>query len=253
MKTYSQNPQTPLFVYDSELHDLEKELQQIEKDFKVQEIEISFKNERIVFTQITNSDDVYSFVKDIIGKGMDIQEQFIVLYLNTSNKLIGYYKHTVGTINSTQADIELISAVAIKTLAKNVIIAHNHPSGNKKPSEADKAITKKLKDALKYFEINLIDHIIATSSGYYSLADESDFPFNGLDGVKSKELERELRENILVELRKVTHANSPEVFERIQTKDGYRKLESVIIQRVISQQIIPAAIIPQLEMEYTEQ
>jgi len=251
MKVYKPIQSKPLFVYDSELHDLAKSIKNIEKDFKVREIDVSFKNERIEFAQISTSDDVYEFVKNILSSGIDVQEHFVVLYLNTANKLIGYYNHTVGTINSTQVDVELITAVALKVLAKNVIIAHNHPSGNKNPSEADKSITKKLKDALKYFDVNLLDHVIATSSGYYSLANEGDFPFHGLDGVQSQELERELRENILVELRKVTQANSPEIFERIQTKEGYRRLEAVIIERVLLQQIIPAAIIPQLEMEYS--
>jgi hypothetical protein len=73
-------------------------------------------------------------------------------------------------------------AVAIKSLSKAMIVSHNHPSGNKNPSEADRRMTKKLKQAAALFDISVLDHVIATSAGYYSFADNGERSLAGLDG-----------------------------------------------------------------------
>jgi DNA repair protein RadC len=100
-----------------------------------------------------------------------LQEQFVVLYLNRANRVIGSYQLSKGGITGTIADVRLILSVALKTLATGLILAHNHPSGSLKPSEADKQITNKIRQAAKLLDIELIDHIIMRSEGYYSFAD----------------------------------------------------------------------------------
>jgi len=234
------------------LDDLNKRIKEIENDFRVKEIDITFKQDRLIYNSIKSSDDAYKFVKEVIYEGLEIQEHFVVLYLNQGNKVIGYYKHSKGTINSTQVDVELIVAVGIKILAKAVILSHNHPSGNTEPSKPDQDITKKLKEAFKYFDITILDHIIATKNSYYSFADHGDPSLSGVKVIETKDLEKKLREEILKQLKKVTKANSPNIWQEIQSRDGYERIEKQVIERVISRQLVPAAIIPQLESELEE-
>lgn len=92
--------------------------------------------------------------------------------MNQANKIIGYYHHSTGTINATMVDTEIVVAVALKTLAKSVIISHNHPSGNLQPSEADRQLTRRLKQSLKLFDVHLVDHIIVTKMAITHLQKE---------------------------------------------------------------------------------
>jgi len=240
----------PMFVFNgTEFSDLDKQIKEIEKDFRVKEIDLTFKEERLIFSTIKTSEDAYKFIKEVIFEGVEIQEHFVVLYMNHANKVIGYYKHTKGTINSTQVDVEIIVAVGLKILAKGIILSHNHPSGLAKPSIPDKEITKRIKIGCSYFDIHLLDHIIVTKDSYYSFADNSESSLSGTNKAESSKAEKELREEILKQLKKVTKANSPNIWERIQTKESYLKLEEQIIYKVINQHLVPAAIIPQIESE----
>ena len=99
-------------------------------------------------------------------------EQSYVLYLNQSNNVIGYYHHSSGGISGTVMDIQMISGMALKSLARGVIVAHNHPSESTTPSDADRRITNQLQDALKVFNILLLDSIIITDESYFSFSDE---------------------------------------------------------------------------------
>lgn len=247
--TYKTNSFKPQIVFDKEsFSELEKQLDELNAEMKVREIEVTFTGERYFFGNVTHASDAYHFIRDTILKGIEIQEHFVALYLNQANKIIGYYHHSTGTINSTPVDIEIVSAVALKTLAKAVIISHNHPSGNLRPSEADKQLTRRIKDALKLFDIALLDHIIVTREGYYSFADSSDSSLRGLNESTS-EIETKLREEILKQLRRVTEANSPNFYEIIQSKDGYSKAEEMVIRKVLYDQMIPSAVIPLIESE----
>jgi DNA repair protein RadC len=125
-------------------------------------------------TTITNSQNAYEIFKSLFSADtISLQEQFVVLYLNRANKVIGSYQLSKGGITGTIADVRLILSVALKTLASGLILAHNHPSGNLKPSEADKQITNKIRQAAKLLDIELLDHIIISSEGYYSFADDA--------------------------------------------------------------------------------
>ncbi len=250
MASYKTPAFKPLIVFDSALDELQRSIREIEEEFRVREIDVTFREDRLMLSSISSSDDAYRFLKDVIADGIEVQEHFVVLYLNHANKLIGYYKHTKGTINSTQVDVELLVATGLKILAKSVILSHNHPSGNTNPSEADKVITRKIKDAFKYFDVSVLDHIIVTKNGYHSFADEGEL--SGFGTKETDELEVVLRDDILRQLRKVTMVNSPHIWQKIQTREGYQNLEEEIIRRVVALQIVPAAIIPQMEMEMEE-
>jgi len=101
-----------------------------------------------------------------------LRKSLKVLYLNRGNNVIGIENHSVGGITGTVADVKLIVATALKCVASSIILAHNHPSKNLKPSKADKHLTKKVNEACKLFEIKLLDHLIVTTEGYYSFCDD---------------------------------------------------------------------------------
>lgn len=238
----------PHFVYDKDNFDeLQQQLDELNAELNVREIEVTFKGDRLFFGNVTSSDDVYQFIRETILKGIDVQEHFVAMYLSQANKIIGYYHHSTGTINSTTVDVEIVSAVALKTLAKAVIISHNHPSGNLKPSEADRVITKRLKEALALYDIRLLDHIITTKEGYYSFLDENERSLGGIE--KSSTLETKLRGEILKQLKRVTEANAPNLYELLHSKEGYKKAEEMVIRKVLHDQMIPAAVIPLIEQE----
>jgi DNA repair protein RadC len=95
-----------------------------------------------------------------------------VLFLDNASQVLGYNILSSGGITGTVADLRLIFSVALESLATKIIIAHNHPSGNLNPSEADTALTRKIYNAGKVMDITLLDHLIITVKGYYSFADE---------------------------------------------------------------------------------
>lgn len=100
-------------------------------------------------------------------------EEFWALYLSRSNKVISKKLISKGGISGTVTDIRLIIKEAIELLASGLIVCHNHPSGNMQASEADKQITKRLSEACKLFDIQLLDHLIIGDNQYFSFADES--------------------------------------------------------------------------------
>lgn len=98
-------------------------------------------------------------------------EVFHVLYLSQSNAIKSEKTISKGGVSSTIIDVRIIVKEAINTLSSGIILCHNHPSGNLKPSAADKAITKKIQEAAKMFDVNVIDHIIVGTTGHFSFAD----------------------------------------------------------------------------------
>jgi hypothetical protein len=153
-------------------------------DVDVPELQVSYtRSNRKDFGKITKSKDAADFIRETFHQGeVELQEQFIVLYLSQSNTIIGYYRHSKGAINATIADTRIILATALKCLAVSMVVAHNHPSGNLKPSLPDESLTKKIKESAAMMDIKLLDHVIVTKDGYYSFSDEgllgleSDYP-----------------------------------------------------------------------------
>lgn len=99
-------------------------------------------------------------------------EVFAVLYLNKSNKIIHFEMLSRGGISGTVADPRIILHIALEKKATAVVLCHNHPSGNLKPSRADEALTLKIKNAAQFHDILVLDHLIVSEEGYYSFADE---------------------------------------------------------------------------------
>lgn len=142
---------------------------------RVAEVELIYKNKVKASDRplIKSSKDCYETLLIVWDENkMQFQEEFKVLLLNIANRVIGVYQASAGGLTSTVADPRLILATALKSLATSIIIAHNHPSGSLKPSRADEEITNKIKEAAKYHDIKVLDHIIVTAEGYYSFSDE---------------------------------------------------------------------------------
>jgi DNA repair protein RadC len=120
--------------------------------------------------KITSSKDVY----DIMAPNLlDLpHEEFWVLLLNRANAVIKKVQISAGGVAGTVADPKIIFKTALENLSSSMILVHNHPSGNLSPSQADKEITKKMKEAGKLLEIPVLDHIIFADKHYYSFADE---------------------------------------------------------------------------------
>ena len=133
------------------------------------EIHVSYKPGLVSSKTISTSKEAFEILATLFPKDtICLQEQFVVLYLNRANRLLGSYQLSIGGITGTIADVRLILSVALKTLATGLILAHNHPSGNLKPSEADIQLIQKLKDASKLMDIEWLDHMILNSNGYFS-------------------------------------------------------------------------------------
>jgi len=120
--------------------------------------------------KITQSKDIFELFQPIVG---DLpHEEFWVLFLNRSNRIIERTKISQGGVAGTVIDIKIILKQAIEKLASSIILCHNHPSGNKMPSGADDSITEKLKKGAELVDLKVLDHIIIADVDYYSYADE---------------------------------------------------------------------------------
>ncbi len=142
---------------------------------KVAEVELVYKTKVKASDRplIKTSKDCYqTFLKVWDENKMEMQEEFKVLLINRANRVTGVYEASTGGITGTVADPRLILAAAIKGLAVGIVLGHNHPSGNLKPSLADEQLTAKIKTAASYHDIRVLDHIIVTPDAYYSFADE---------------------------------------------------------------------------------
>jgi len=137
------------------------------------EIEISYKPKYKAsdLPKVVTSADAYGYLKDIFPS-LDYREYFYILCLNRNNKVLGYCQISAGGLNGTIADVRIIMQTALKSNACSIILSHNHPSGNLVPSEADKDLTKKIREAGKFLDIPALDHLILTSETYFSFADE---------------------------------------------------------------------------------
>ena len=142
-------------------------------EFEIKKTKNTFTINGLDKKKIKESSDIVRVLRSLWEKDtINAYEQSYVLYLNKSNNIIGYYHHSSGGIDGTIMDVQMISGMALKSLAKGVIIAHNHPSESTLPSDADKRITNQIKDALKVFNILLLDSIIITDESYFSFCDE---------------------------------------------------------------------------------
>ncbi|MBA4302204.1 MAG: DNA repair protein [Cyclobacterium sp.] len=142
----------------------------------VNEIQVSYipNREMLGIQKITNSRESFNVLWPIFSQDtIHLREEFVILYLNRSHRVLGYFKAFVGGNSSVVCDVKIILAVALKGMASSIILSHNHPSGNSAPSEQDLRLTGRVKNACKEMDIELLDHLIIGSNGEYtSLADE---------------------------------------------------------------------------------
>jgi len=127
--------------------------------------------EALKTNKITSSKAVFEIMQPIIGELK--HEEFWIIYLNNSNKVIYKNQLSKGGITGTLVDTRLIFSKAVELLATGIILCHNHPSGGKKPSNADKNLTIKIKQAGDTLDIKVLDHLIITEKEYFSFADNN--------------------------------------------------------------------------------
>lgn len=150
-----------------------KILQQLEGNWTLAEVIISYKPIQNDHPPIRSQEDAEALIRKLWdNEKIDLQEQFVAIFLNTTNKVIGHRVISTGSMKQCIVDIRLLVSLALHCLAENVIICHNHPSGNPKVSEQDVRITHKIKEALQLIDVKLLDHFIITSTGFTSLAVE---------------------------------------------------------------------------------
>jgi len=142
--------------------------------YNIAEIEISYKY-NICFAErekITSSNCAYQIGLEYSREHLEHYESFNIIFLNNSNQVLGVSQISKGGITGTLCDIRILFQSLLKANAVAFIVYHNHPSGTLRPSEADKALTKKIKDAGEFLDIKLLDHLIITPDSFYSFADE---------------------------------------------------------------------------------
>ena len=127
----------------------------------------------VELTKVTSSKVIFEIMQPIIGELP--HEEFWIIYLNNSNKILAKSQLSKGGITGTLVDVRIVFKSALEIGATSLILCHNHPSGTLVPSDADKHITKKLKIAGDSLEIKVLDHLIITETNYFSFVDEGVF------------------------------------------------------------------------------
>lgn len=136
---------------------------------EVAEISVSYSTNQADKIKLINCYEVFEFI--LSNWNLDIiefQEECKIILFNRANFVLGIYELSKGGISGTVVDIRIILSVALKCNASGIILVHNHPSGNLTPSDADKSITRKLKNACDLLEFVLIDHFIISRDNFYS-------------------------------------------------------------------------------------
>ena len=140
---------------------------------EVAEIKISYSTANTPKIKITSVDKAYQLLLSLWDLDtIELQEEFKVLLLNRANEVLAIYPLSKGGITGTVVDSRLIFAVALKCNATGILLCHNHPSGNLKPSDADITLTRSIKKCADFLDITLIDHLIITKNGFYSFSNE---------------------------------------------------------------------------------
>jgi DNA repair protein RadC len=121
---------------------------------------------------VKSSKDAEKIFRTIWQPTLEFRESFYILLLNRANKVLGWYRISEGGLSGTVADPRIIFSIALKCNALNIVMAHNHPSGNNQPSAADVQLTKNITEAGRVLEITVLDHLILTKENFYSFVDE---------------------------------------------------------------------------------
>jgi len=122
--------------------------------------------------KITQSQHAYDVLRSIWNDQIELYESFYVLFMSRANRVLGYRCISQGGVSGTVVDPKSIFQAALLCNASSLILSHNHPSGNMQPSEADSKITTKIKEAGRFLDIDVLDHLIISTDEYYSFADQ---------------------------------------------------------------------------------
>ncbi len=158
-------------VYN-EIQDLKNEIKHLKQQLMTKQLnEFTLKVNKSEFKKqrISNQEEAADYIRKFYSDDIEIYESSFILLLNRANDTIGYAKISQGGITGTVIDTKIVLKYCIDSLASAFILCHNHPSGNLKPSKEDIQLTNKIKEAAKLIECDLLDHIILTSEGYYSM------------------------------------------------------------------------------------
>ncbi|WP_082868183.1 JAB domain-containing protein [Tenacibaculum ovolyticum] len=143
------------------------------KDF-VGELTVNYRRTKLASVKITSSVDVADFMRNYFDDIMDNHEEVKVLHLNRNNQVVNVHHLSSGSDSSCIVPVKDVLRNALLIKVNGIVLVHNHPSGNLKPSKADIDISKKLKSACDLIDISFFDSIILTRESYYSLADNCD-------------------------------------------------------------------------------
>jgi len=138
----------------------------------IAEVQISYAPSKRKRMQITSSKDAEKCFRSFWNKDISYKESMYILLLNRANIVLGYHLLSLGGTVGTIADVRIIMQLLIKSNAHGFILGHNHPSGNTTPSQADRNLTKQVKEAAELFDVKLLDHLILTKSEYLSMEDK---------------------------------------------------------------------------------
>lgn len=138
----------------------------------IPQISLAYKSSDIPKAKITKSREASEYARQFYFDDLHLYESFFILLLNKANNTIGWVKISQGGVSGTVADPKIIAKYAVESLASSVILIHNHPSGNIRPSEADKRLTKQVSEGLRLLDIAVLDHIIIGEDKFFSFTDE---------------------------------------------------------------------------------
>jgi len=145
---------------------------------KVAEVELIYKGKGDYMRPVIQSaDEAYALLRNNWDENkLELVEQFKVVLLDTNGECLGIAELAYGCISACLVDVRLIFATVLKSRAVSMILAHNHPSGNLKPSNADIRLTKKIMEGGVLLDVTVADHLIVTRKGYYSFVNEKAMP-----------------------------------------------------------------------------
>lgn len=137
-------------------------------------VEYTLKAEKREFEQvkIISAENAVAYARNFYHDGILIYESSFIILLNSANKAIGYAKISQGGVCQAVVDTKIVAKYAVDTLASGIILIHNHPSGNKRPSNEDRRMSENLKSILNILGVKLLDSIILSDDSYLSMMDE---------------------------------------------------------------------------------
>ena len=151
-----------------------RELKTFEKSPELAEVKVSYRQNLKKNVKISSPDDSFEVLYQLFDfNTIEFREEFFLLLLNRANFCLGWFKVSSGGTSGTVVDVKIIFMLALLTNASSIILCHNHPSQNIRPSDTDIALTNQIKDAGKLFGITLLDHLIVSSTGsFFTFANE---------------------------------------------------------------------------------